>query len=184
LRDGWLIGFDAGEYGGSLWWYASATTAGVKLSSDNVLRLLPTADEGVVLAVVGIAHMGLDVGRLLRFHYLNGAPHLAALADLGTQPQVVLLEPTGAALVLTNRALQRVQPDGAVTTLCTVDYSGLYPTSMVVLRSGDIYVGMRHFLGSLSPSPNAECVVRWFVPVDCPRFIGGVNGAKGCACGR
>src|SRR5512134_2135322 len=62
LRDGWLIGFDAGEYGGSLWWYTSPLAPGVKLSSDNVLRLLSTSDESIVLVLVGIAHMGIDEG--------------------------------------------------------------------------------------------------------------------------
>jgi hypothetical protein len=184
FRDGWLVGFDGGEYGGSLWWYASSARGGVKLSSENVLRLLPIADQSEVLVVVGIAHMGIDKGQLLRFRYLDGVPHLIPFVDLGTKPQVVLLEPTGAVLVLTNEALQRIQPGGSVTTLCTVEYSGLYPTSMAVLPSGEIYVGMRHYLGSLNPVSSGACVVNWLVPVDCPRFIGRGDAVKECACGR
>ena len=182
MRHGWLIGFNAGEYGGSLWWYRSAGSGGIKLSSENIISLLSTADEAVVLVVVGIAHMGIDQGRLLRFRYIDGRPTLTPLVNLGTEPQVVLLDPEGTALVLTNNDLRRVHLDGSSETLCNANYWGLYPTSMAVLASGEIYVGMRHFLGSLIPSSNASCAIQWFVPADCPRFV--LRGADQCACGH
>lgn len=35
--DGWLVGFDAGEFGGGLWWYRQDGKFDVQLSSKKPL---------------------------------------------------------------------------------------------------------------------------------------------------
>jgi hypothetical protein len=58
-------------------------------------------------------------------------------------------------------------------------YGGLYPTSIAVLRSGAIYVGMRHFVTRLTPK-GSSYEEDWLVPSDCLRFV---HLDFRCACG-
>lgn len=179
LRGGWLVGFNAGEWGGSLWWYISPETPGVKLSAENVISILPTQGGTEALVFVGLAHLGSDRGHVLKFRVADGHPKLTEVADLRTEPQSVLLEDDGSALVLTNKHLRRLSSDGEIANLCDVDYWGLYPRSLAVLPTGDVYVGMRHFVGRVRPAPGGTCSVEWFAPSDCPHFIG---GSEKCEC--
>jgi len=53
--DGWLVGFDAGEFGGGLWWYRQDGKFDVQLSSKNVHAIYKTQDGIFILG--GLAHM-------------------------------------------------------------------------------------------------------------------------------
>jgi hypothetical protein len=128
---------------------------------------------------VGLAHLGTDEGQVLRLRAADGHPTLATVVDLGTEPQAVLPQADGSVFVLTNRQLRKLSADGEISDLCGVDYAALYPQSLAVLPSGEYYVGMRHFVGRLTPRPTGGCTVEWFAPSDCRRFSG---GADVCAC--
>jgi hypothetical protein len=43
--DGWLIGFDAGEFGGGLWWSSNDGREKKHLSNENVHAILPRGQE-------------------------------------------------------------------------------------------------------------------------------------------
>ena len=60
-------------------------------------------------------------------------------------------------------------------------YGGLYPTSVAVLRSGAIYVGMRHFVTRLTPK-GSSYAEDWLVPSNCLRFVD-LGFQFRCACG-
>jgi hypothetical protein len=62
VTDGWLIGFRAGENGGSLWWYPSIPGQGRKLFDQNVLAILEGADPSHKLVLSGLAHLSENVG--------------------------------------------------------------------------------------------------------------------------
>jgi hypothetical protein len=118
LRDGWLIGFDAGEYGGSLWWYQSAEGPGVKLSSRNVAFIIPTPDVTQAFVFVGLAHRITDEGEVLRFRMAHDQPVLTSVVDLGSEPRAVLARADGSVLVLTDKLLRRLSAVGEASELC------------------------------------------------------------------
>jgi hypothetical protein len=178
LESGWLIGFNAGEYGGSLWWYPSTGGPGRKLLADNVVALLPSADAQEAVVLTGLAHLGFDKGKAWRVHMGNGVPGLQALVDLGGAPQASTRDRDGSVLVVVNQGVLRLSPDGLLTRVCSVDYSALYPTSVAALPDGSLFVGMRHFLTHLTPGPST-CNVEWLAPKDCRRFL---SAGERCEC--
>jgi hypothetical protein len=62
VSDGWLIGFRAGENGGSLWWYPSKPGQGRRLWDRNVLAILDGPDSSNKLILSGLAHLSSRVG--------------------------------------------------------------------------------------------------------------------------
>ena len=42
--DGWLVGFDAGEFGGGLWWFNNEGDDNRKLLSENMHSILQTTN--------------------------------------------------------------------------------------------------------------------------------------------
>src|SRR5688572_20233974 len=62
VSDGWLIGFSAGENGGSLWWYPPQPGRGKKLWDGNVLSIVQGVDGSAVIVLSGLAHLSSNEG--------------------------------------------------------------------------------------------------------------------------
>lgn len=170
LNDGWLIGYGGGEFGGSLWWY-TAPTSGHRIAEGNVVAVVPMAHGREALVFGGLAHMGTDQGRVFRFTASPERPELRLVSDLAASPQAVVAESEQSALVLTTRQLWRVPAAGAAESLCALDSRFLYPRSVAVLPSGEVWVGMRHFVVRLKPAGGGSCDVQWFAPTDCANLV-------------
>jgi hypothetical protein len=196
VDDGWLVGFDNGEWDGSLWWFSSDgavskvlirnefSKADAPLACAERSRGLCPANvheivdlSGTYLAFTGLAHLGLNYGDVSRIvHDGPGdwkAEHIATLAG---EPIASSPESASSLLVLTPRALIRVNVSGATQSLHTLDF---YGTSVAVDPAGRIFIGtiMNHML-ELSPSPTGYDE-QWFSPTSCPAQV----GPGPCHCG-
>lgn len=166
VKDGWLIGFDAGEFGGALWWFSADGSKRKELMHENVLGLVESSSG--VLVLVGIAHMRTDKGGVLLVREDDkGGWRVERLADLGGEPKAFAKESPDSLLVLTTGRLLRVLTSGKAEQLLSTRY--LYPNSMTVSKTGVIHVGMRHFVTRLTPANNAY-KEEWFVPANCRQF--------------
>ena len=168
VGDGWLVGLDAGEFGGGLWWFSSDGASSKRLADLNVVGFAESSKG--VLALAGLAHMGSDAGKVLRVtEGAAGNRKVEALADLGAAPSTFAMESPDSLLIVTTRGLVRVRTSGAMEQLLPVDYSLLYPNSMTLSPSGVIHVGMRHFITRLTPTGESY-KEEWFVPTGCSSF--------------
>ena len=175
LDSGWLVGFHGGEFGGGLWWFSSDGTIKSRLSEDNV-RGLATV-RGRMFAALGYAHGARDSGTVVEIADQGGAWQVRQLARLPASPQALVAEPQGSILVLTTFGLVRV--DGDSTERLTAEgYPGLYPSSMVRLDDGTLYIGMRHFVVRLEPA-HTTYREEWLLPASCQQFqVAGLD----CVC--
>ena len=168
VTDGWLIGFDAGEWGGALWWFNEDGANRRKLLEENVRGLIET--RWGILVLTGLAHLSLDQGKVFRLHHSGVGewePDQTALLD--GAPQTFISESPDTVLVITNKSLVRLR-SGLLDALTTsVRYEGLSPNSVVLAKDGVIYVGMRHFVTRLTPR-SLGYHEEWFVPNTCKRF--------------
>lgn len=168
VGDGWLVGLDAGEFGGALWWFGADGKSSKRLGEENVVGFAESSKG--VLALAGLAHLGSDSGKLLRITDGEaGNREVEVLADLGAAPRAFAVESQDSLLIVTTRGLVRVRSSGAVEQLLPTNYGLLYPNSMTVSPSGVIHVGMRHFITRLTPAGSGY-KEEWFVPADCTRF--------------
>lgn len=62
VRNGWLLGFDGGEFGGGLW-FSALDGQTQQLSEENVHGFIEAS--GSVLIFVGLYHMVQDSGKVL-----------------------------------------------------------------------------------------------------------------------
>ena len=63
VADGWLIGRNAGEWGGDLWWYAPDGKTHYKVSDEQIHGFLQTKDG--LFAFEGLEHLTLNMGHCL-----------------------------------------------------------------------------------------------------------------------
>jgi hypothetical protein len=168
VNDGWLVGMDVGEFGGGLWWFSSNDRRSKKLSDENVHGFANTSIG--IMAFVGLAHLGLDSGHVLRItDGKAGNRKVKVLAELGSAPEAFVVESPDTVIIMTTMGLVRVRTSGVVERLLTTNYESLYPNSLTLSTSGVLYVGMRHFVTRLTPTGNTY-KEEWFVPEDCTKF--------------
>jgi hypothetical protein len=174
--DGLLIGFDGGEFGGGLWWSNKNGSKVSKLMDAPVKSLMTTSDG--VFVFTGIAHMGLDNGKVWVLRNASVDPKPALLIELDGAPRVVAKGSNRSFLVATTQGVMRVFPEGKTEVLMKAPSQFLYPGSIVETPDHQIYVGMRLFVVHLSPERNGY-MQQWLVQRECRETrIDGYN----CVC--
>jgi hypothetical protein len=179
LGDGQIIAYDRGEFGGTVLWKPVATEA-VPIASENV-RFLLRAESGVY-ALAGLAHLGDDEGRLLRF-VRRGVLEwkVDTIADLGSAPDAFTYIGHDSLLVATPSGIVLVHLAGSVRRVAESRGWWLtYPHSIVRDRAGVIYVGMRLAVARLTPGPPYE--ETWLVPAGCGARERIPERLTGCRC--
>ncbi|MEO8875756.1 MAG: hypothetical protein ABI461_09235 [Polyangiaceae bacterium] len=168
VPEGFLVGFDAGEYGGALYLFSADGTMRKKLSDENVLGFADLRLGTIVLT--GLAHLGMSVGHLLQITRNGSGVTATQWIDLGGATETFFVDSPESLLVLTTGALFRVTACGGVNQISRTNYDALYPTSMLVDDRGVIYVGMRQFIARWIPTADSYHE-QWLTKSDCTLMV-------------
>jgi hypothetical protein len=145
VKDGWIIGFNNGEWGGGLWWYSPDGKKQSKISDDQVIRFIET-DAGL-FALEGCSHAFAIDGKIIRLvRGGDGLWHSELVVDLKDTPEAAMQAQDGNLIVATFHGLLRVDPrtKKVDVLLANAFWGGLGPTSIIQSPSGSILIGMRH----------------------------------------
>lgn len=77
---GWLAGFDAGEFGGGLWWFSRDGSKTIEVLSENVHAIYQI--NSTILILTGLNHLGLNYGHLYRFSDIPDKVNVTSVAYL------------------------------------------------------------------------------------------------------
>jgi hypothetical protein len=164
VADGWLVAFNAGEFGAGLWWFAPDGSSRDRIAEAWIKGFFPT-DAGL-LAPEGLAHGAGDQGRVLRLaRGPDGRWHSEDFVDLKAAPEAALIDGRGRLVVATTERLLRITPATRQVEVLVEGafWGGLYPNSIVEAPSGTLYLGMRHGVAEVRPADGGS-VVRWLLP--------------------
>jgi hypothetical protein len=165
VTDGFLVGFDAGEWGGALFWLSSNGRTWRRLSEENVHGLVSLGPREV-LVLQGLNH--LSEARGSAGWIKQGANQQWTLSEqkkLDAGPQAFVAT-RNAVYVATADSLTRIDRDRQVTVLQPLPTATLYPNSMATDSDGALWLGMRHFVLRLVPGASGFSR-EWLVPKDC-----------------
>jgi hypothetical protein len=159
VDDGWLVGYNSGEFGGAVCWFSED---GKK--RDEVYRVCNPnqfihTKEGLFV-VEGLAHLGSNFGSVVRLSKSDGKWTGKLFARLPAEGCAVTDPGDGTLLVAirpkltrteTSPVLVRVTKDGEVGKLLEVADSFPEPTSVAIAPSGIIYIGTQQFVIAFDP---------------------------------
>ncbi len=151
VDDGWLVGFNHGEWGGALYWFSSDGKRNYKISDHQIVRFFRVADK--LHAIEGLAHLSLDEGSVIRIS--RAAPRrrwrAETFAKLSSAPSAVSVRADDTMLVTLSTALVSIDRRGTIETLLADQpWAGLYPNSSVISPDGQkLYIGMRQYVGEI-----------------------------------
>jgi len=165
VEDGYLVGFDAGEFGGGAWWFSSKGERRQKLSlraadyfPENVHAFATLGKD--VLAFEGLTHMLMNHGRIVRLHRgSDGDWHASLLTNLSACPRAVLPLPEKTWLFATTAGVFKLDSDAHVRAVWEPRGVHLYyPNSLVRDEAGVVYMGMRSFVVRMTARSGAYAV--------------------------
>lgn len=164
VTDGWLIGFNAGEWGGSLWWFSGTGKESYKISDDQIRGYIKKDD--VLFAIEGLAHSGISEGKVIKIikNDKTGKYESVIYSTLPEASDAVTLDNDGSMIIVTTASLIKIASDGKIEKLIEgVFWSGFYANSVVIDSQRNAYIGMRQGIAKLSltePTPKIE----WLIP--------------------
>jgi hypothetical protein len=163
VTDGWLVAYDAGEGGGSLWWYGPDGRQSYKVSNDHITQFLPANRS--LFALEGQSGFNASRGQIVQLKLNDQGQWLSTqFVDLHHAPDVGMVDSGGDFIVSTTENVVRIHPDKTETVLIPkVFWTGLTPRSIAVSSTGDIYLGMRHGVSLIYPLKGAY-VADWLLP--------------------
>lgn len=167
--NGWLVGSDAGEWGGKLFWFSEDGTQKTELLQDNIRGIVKIDNATFILS--GMAHMHIDEGKIYKLvKDEKGNFRTQLITDLKTQPQTFATESSQSILIALNDKILRLKSSGKIEQLNQTSLTSLYPNSMAITSSKVVYLGMRLFIVRLVPQENGY-KEEWLVPQNCQKFI-------------
>lgn len=170
VADGYLIGFNNGEFGGGLYWFSADGKQHYEIPAsarftENTQYLLMRGPE--LLSLRGLAHMSIHTGVLSRL----------AQDAMGTwkETPLVNLEDTASCYcfqgpdlwIATHSRLLRISARNQLTV--AVDkafWSVLYPNSLIASAPDTFYLGMRAGVARIQLRPGSTPDIRWLLPGD------------------
>ena len=165
VGDGWLVGFNEGEFGGALYWFSRDGKRSYPISDDQIVDFFSLADG--IYAIEGLAHLSASLGSILRItRPKEGAPWRAqSVAVLPYAPYAVAVRRDGTAMITLSDSLVSVGPDLKVEALLPdAPWGALYPTCSVLGPDEQkLYIGMRQFVGEFDLKTKT---LRFLIPSD------------------
>lgn len=149
VDDGWLIGFNQGEFGAALYWFNDDGTSHYEISQHQIAAFFSLPDG--LYAIEGLAHLGSSSGSIIRL----GRPKTGArwqattVQELPAAPEAISLKQDGSMVLTLSDSLVSLDRKHKITTILTnTPWGGLYPNSSILSADEKkLYIGMRQFVG-------------------------------------
>jgi hypothetical protein len=142
VENGWLVGFDRGEWGGNLFWFNEEGTEYKMITGGNIENLFEINGEFYVSE--GLAHMSMDSGQLFKLEVKNKEWRIQKKVNLPNAPYSTTLTSDNEFLIVTSKGVLKVNKEFEIETLVEQGFWSIYlhPNS-ILIKDKNIYIGMR-----------------------------------------
>jgi hypothetical protein len=152
VDDGWIVGFNQGEFGAALYWFSQNGDRNYYISDDQVIDFWVRPDG--IYAIEGLAHLGSSRGSVMSIARPLAGERWQATTELRLPeaPRAVSVRRDGTLLLTLSDSLVALAPDGQLrTVLAQAPWGLLYPNSSLLSEDErTLYIGMRQFVGEFN----------------------------------
>lgn len=161
LSDGWLVGFNHGEFGGSVWFLSPDGSKSTKLLDENVTKIVELF--GRTFVFTNAAGQGFRGGAI---YEVGAGGVIKNHLDFDAFPQAFVQDSSNSILLVNDSGVYRISSELKSEELFKKDLSGFEPNSIAIAGDGSIYLGMHFFVLRLIPEQKSY-KQQWLVPSTC-----------------
>ena len=141
LDNGWLIGFDKGEWGGALYWFDKNGDHSYEITTGNIKDIVKVGNKIYVLE--GLAHRDSNDGQILQLMFKRQKWTATPYFDLNKVPYVSASNEKNKLIIITSDEVIEFSVKKKKTkSIYKGFWNILYPNSLVI-EDSNCYVGMR-----------------------------------------
>lgn len=142
VPDGYLVGFDKGEWGGALGWFDKKGKGCLKVFDGQVVKIAKVNNQ--IFAIEGLAHLSTSRGSVLKINRNKGRWEVEKYLDLPFAPEGLGVDSNNNMIIVTSNNLIKVKKDKNVEVLIKDGFwsYGLYPNSLII-KDDVVFIGMR-----------------------------------------
>ena len=152
VGDGWLVAFDRGEFGASVYWFNRDGSRGTSISDHHVQQFMVMPDG--VLAIEGLSHLLTATASLVRFDPPGNEAgwRWRTVRTFDAVPRAFVRRGDGDFVILFDGGIARMSPAGHLREVLLPFRQARFvadtkPTSMVLSADeSKAYVGTRQFV--------------------------------------
>jgi hypothetical protein len=148
VDDGWLVGFNQGEFGAALYWFSPQGETNYKISDDQVVDFMSTP-QGLI-AIQGLAHLSVSEGSVIRIVRDPNTKRWRSttLQKLPQAPEAFVRLSDGTLVVILSESLVSLSPQNKQSILIKCADWGTFYANSAVLSANEsrVYIGMRQFV--------------------------------------
>ena len=160
--NGWLVGFNEGEWGGALYWFSAHGQKHIKISDHQIVDFI--SYQGRVFAIEGLAHLSLSEGSIIEIKPSNKGVGftVSTLLNLPEAPEAAAFMRNGTLVLALSDSLALWSETSGLQILMQDATWGLYSNSLVISNDEKIvYIGMRQYVGEYNFS---DGTFRYLIP--------------------
>ena len=158
VDNGYLVGFNKGEFGGSLYWFSENGDSSYQISREIVIYIFEYKKN--IYMASGLFHMNQDRGRINEMIFADNKWKVDQGVELPSKPDIIMPYKDRMLIITTRTILffdgtnnfDFVKKDGF--------WDVLYPQSAVI-SNDDLFVGMRGGVYKINLSSKKE---EWLMP--------------------
>lgn len=165
VEDGWICGYDNGEFGGGLYWFSPDGSRHVEIDGKNV-AIVGKTSKGI-FAVRSLTHLMFWYADLVAVEPSPAGWKLRSITDLHRSPGPIL-QAGDRFIYATDEYVSTLETDGTQHELYH-PWGRISPDSMVRRANGEIWIGSTLALLRLTPKTGGKYAPQWFVPLSRPR---------------
>jgi hypothetical protein len=140
VNNGYLLGFDAGEWGGSLYWFSKNGKQHNLISRDQVSQFIRT--KGSIYAIEGLSHGGISEGSIIEIKQISDKWKADKFFILSSAPKGIALDGQKNFIVVCTSGLFKIDKRKQINTLLGNSPFGQLPPTSLVIKGNDAYIGM------------------------------------------
>ena len=146
VSDGWLAGYNRGEFGAFLWWFSTDGKKRYKISDHQINEFIIHHER--IFAVEGLAHMGLDDGSLIEISQKAMKWTADIFVELPECADAITILKDDRFCIATSSMLLAVSLDKKTELLVSRSDWAWMPVNSIAVdaKSENVYIGMRQFV--------------------------------------
>jgi len=159
VSNGWLVGFNYGEFGAALYWFSADGKKNNKVSGHQVVKFFRRFDG--IYAVEGLGHMGLKRGSIIRLSQKGEVWQAEGRVDLGDAPMGCTCADNGEVFIGLAHGLARWDIEGKLATVVKeYPWDMIWTSSMALSKDQKrIYLAMTQYVAEVNLQTRAIRVI-------------------------
>jgi len=148
VDNGWLVGFNKGEWGGALYWFSTNGEEHKIISNHWIVDFFTIKKRR--LAVEGLAHLTRSRGSIIEIQYdkKENAWKALSLVKLPEAPRALAIMANGEIILALSASLARWSEKSGLKILAEDVFPYVIPNSVAISKDEtNVYIGMRQYIG-------------------------------------